>query len=62
MSPTNATLATTGGASGAKSALDALKTAISSLGKVQGSVGAGQNNLQQAIDLASFADYQLPGR
>jgi len=43
----------TGGAQGAKAALDALKTAVTNLGKVQGVVGAGQNRLQQAIDLAS---------
>ncbi|HYJ47153.1 MAG TPA: flagellin [Pyrinomonadaceae bacterium] len=43
----------TGGAQGAKSALDAIKTAVASLGKVQGTVGAGQNRLQQAIDLAT---------
>jgi flagellin len=43
----------TGGALGAKDALDKLQTAIANLGKVQGKVGAGQNNLAQAIDLAS---------
>jgi flagellin len=43
---------TAGGASGARAALAAIKTAITSLGNVQGKVGAGQNNLQQAIDLA----------
>lgn len=43
----------TGGASGAKSALDAIKSAISTLGTVQGVVGAGQNQLLQAIDLAT---------
>ena len=42
-----------GGAAGAKSALDLLKTAITALGSVQGTVGAGENRLQQAIDLAS---------
>ena len=42
----------TGGASGAKTALDAIKTAIGTLGQVQGAVGAGQNRLTQAIDLA----------
>jgi flagellin len=53
-SPTAATAGTTtGGASGAQSALTAIKAAIASLGGVQGKVGAGQNNLQQAIDLAS---------
>jgi flagellin len=51
---TNATDAssTAGGATGAKAALAAIKTAITTLGNVQGKVGAGQNNLQQAIDLA----------
>ncbi len=43
----------TGGVAGAKSALTAIKDAIGQLGVVQGKVGAGQNNLQQAIDLAS---------
>jgi flagellin len=43
----------TGGASGAKSALDTLRTAITTLGVVQGTVGAGQNRLLQAIDLAT---------
>jgi flagellin len=42
-----------GGAAGAKTALDLLKTAITTLGAVQGTVGAGENRLQQAIDLAS---------
>lgn len=43
----------TGGEDGAKAALDAIKSAIAALGDVQGKVGAGQNNLEQAIDLAS---------
>jgi len=43
----------TGGASGAKSALDTIRTAITTLGTVQGVVGAGQNRLLQAIDLAT---------
>lgn len=43
----------TGGEAGAKDALAAIKSAIASLGDVQGKVGAGQNNLEQAIDLAS---------
>ncbi len=43
----------TGGEDGAKAALDAIKAAIATLGDVQGKVGAGQNNLEQAIDLAS---------
>lgn len=42
-----------GGAAGAKSALDLLKAAITVLGSVQGTVGAGENRLQQAIDLAT---------
>jgi flagellin len=49
----SATAATTTGSAGAKDALDALKTAISNLGKVQGTVGSGQNRLTQAIDLAT---------
>lgn len=53
-SPTAATAGTlTGGEAGAKSALAAIKSALSSLGVVQGKVGAGQNNLAQAIDLAT---------
>lgn len=53
-SPTAATGATlTGGAEGAKDALEALAAAIATLGEVQGKVGAGQNNLLQAIDLAT---------
>lgn len=52
--PTAATGATlTGGEQGAKDALVAIKSALSSLGAVQGKVGAGQNNLEQAIDLAT---------
>jgi flagellin len=43
----------TGGAAGAKDALEALKAAVALLGEVQGKVGAGQNNLLQAIDLAT---------
>ncbi|HYE76079.1 MAG TPA: hypothetical protein VEF04_22220, partial [Blastocatellia bacterium] len=51
---TAATAATlTGGATGAKAALDSLKSAITTLGKVQGTVGSGQNRLQQAIELAT---------
>lgn len=38
---------------GAEQALSAIKSAISTLGQVQGVVGAGQNNLAQAIDLAT---------
>lgn len=53
-SPTAASGATlTGGAAGAKAALDAIKAAVGLLGEVQGKVGAGQNNLEQAIDLAT---------
>jgi len=43
----------TGGAAGAQSALQAIKSAVSTLGQIQGKVGAGQNNLAQAIDLAT---------
>ena len=42
-----------GGEAGATAALAAIKAAVGLLGQVQGSVGAGQNNLSQAIDLAS---------
>jgi flagellin len=53
-SPTAATGATlTGGAEGAQDALLAIREAIETLGEVQGKVGAGQNNLSQAIDLAT---------
>lgn len=52
--PTAATAGVlTGGESGAKTALAAIKAAIGTLGQVQGKVGAGQNNLEQAIELAS---------
>lgn len=52
--PTAATAGTlTGGEAGAKDALVAIKSALASLGSVQGKVGAGQNSLSQAIDLAS---------
>lgn len=44
---------TTGGVDGAKDALTAIKAAIESMGIIQGKVGAGQNTLTQAIDLAS---------
>jgi flagellin len=47
------TAATDSGAAGAKKALDSLKSAIASLGRVQGTVGTGQNRLQQAIELAT---------
>jgi flagellin len=42
-----------GGASGSLAALDALKAAVASVGVVQGTVGAGENQLQQAVDLAT---------
>lgn len=42
----------TGGEQGAKDALAAIRAAVATLGQVQGKVGAGQNNLTQAIDLA----------
>lgn len=52
--PTAATGATlTGGEAGAKSALTAIQAAVATLGVVQGRVGAGQNNLGQAIELAT---------
>ena len=43
----------TGGEQGGKDALGFIQAAVSILGSVQGKVGAGQNNLVQAIDLAS---------
>lgn len=51
---------TTGGETGAQDALAAIKGALSVLGQVQGRVGAGQNNLEQAIDLATtqITNYQ----
>ncbi|MFN0084355.1 MAG: flagellin [Blastocatellia bacterium] len=53
-SPTAATSGVlTGGAGGAKSALESIKAAVDLLGQIQGKVGAGQNNLLQAIDLAT---------
>lgn len=52
--PTAATGATlTGGEQGGKDALASIQAAVATLGQVQGKVGAGQNNLSQAIDLAS---------
>jgi flagellin len=52
--PTAATAGVlTGGEAGAATALAAIKAAIGTLGQVQGKVGAGQNNLEQAIELAS---------
>lgn len=59
--PTAATGATlTGGEQGAKDALSAIQAAVATLGQVQGKVGAGQNNLEQAIDLATaqITNYQ----
>ncbi|NNE65146.1 MAG: hypothetical protein HKN33_01155 [Pyrinomonadaceae bacterium] len=43
----------TGGEQGGKDALGFIQAAVGILGSVQGKVGAGQNNLVQAIDLAS---------
>jgi flagellin len=43
----------TAGVTGAKAAIAAIKAAVVTLGGVQGKVGAGQNNLGQAIDLAT---------
>jgi flagellin len=50
----------TGGEQGAMDALSAIKEALGTLGTVQGKVGAGQNNLEQAIDLATtqITNYQ----
>lgn len=48
---TGATL--TGGEQGGIDALTLIKAAVATLGQVQGKVGASQNNLTQAIDLAS---------
>ncbi len=59
--PTAASAGTlTGGIDGAKEALDAIRAATELLGKVQGRVGAGQNRLLQAIDLATsqITNYQ----
>ncbi len=54
---TQATAATagtlTGGSTGAKAALDLIDDAVAALGRVQGVVGAGQNRLNQAVDLAT---------
>jgi flagellin len=43
----------TGGEQGGKDAIAFIKAAVATLGQIQGKVGAGQNNLSQAIDLAS---------
>jgi len=55
---TGATL--TGGEQGGKDAIASIRAAVASLGSIQGKVGAGQNNLSQAIDLASaqITNYQ----
>ena len=47
----NSTAAT--GGSGALAAINSLDAAVQSLGKVQGIVGAGENKLNYAIDLAN---------
>jgi flagellin len=46
-------VAAAGGGNGATNAINAINAAITALGKVQGSVGAGENKLQYAINLAS---------
>ena len=52
--PTAAAGATlTGGEAGAQTSLVAIQAAVATLGGVQGKVGAGQNNLEQAIELAT---------
>ncbi len=38
---------------GAQTAIETIRDAVATLGGIQGVVGAGQNNLTQAIDLAS---------
>ena len=44
----------------ALTSIETLRTAVGTLGSIQGTVGAGQNNLSQAIDLAStqITNYQ----
>lgn len=44
----------------AKTAIQTIRDAVGTLGTIQGTVGAGQNNLSQAIDLAStqMTNYQ----
>src|SRR5262249_55498130 len=44
---------TSGGSASAKAAIDAIHAAVTVLGVVQGVVGAGENRLQQAVDLAT---------
>jgi flagellin len=48
-----AVTAASGGGNGALNAITALDAAVQNLGKVQGTVGAGENSLQYALDLAS---------
>jgi flagellin len=48
-----AVTAAAGGGNGALNAITALDAAVQNLGKVQGTVGAGENSLQYALDLAS---------
>ena len=45
--------AASGGGNGALNAINAIDAAIQNLGKVQGAVGAGENKLQYALDLAN---------
>jgi flagellin len=42
-----------GGSASAKAAIDAIQAAVATLGVVQGVVGAGENRLLQAVDLAT---------
>jgi len=48
-----AVTAAAGGGNGALNAITALDAAVQNLGKVQGTVGAGENSLRYALDLAS---------
>jgi flagellin len=48
-----AVTAAAGGGNGALNAITALDAAVQNLGKVQGTVGAGENSLQYALDLAN---------
>jgi flagellin len=48
-----AVTAAAGSGNGALNAITALDAAVQNLGKVQGTVGAGENSLQYALDLAS---------
>jgi flagellin len=45
--------AAAGGGNGALNAITALDAAVQNLGKVQGTVGAGENSLRYALDLAN---------